>query len=102
MADRDGLAPERPPPDLAVVMETGTVAIEVELQRKADKRLRAILGLYARWLTERQITGLIYVCRDDAVAKRIGEMGPAAGLPDGALRLELLNTVQAEATGQPA
>ena len=31
-------------PDLAVVMETGTVAIEVELQRKADKRLRAILG----------------------------------------------------------
>ena len=89
-------------PDLAVVMETGTVAIEVELQRKADKRLRAILGLYARWLTERQITGLIYVCRDDAVAKRIGEMGPAAGLPDGALRLELLSTVQAEATGRPA
>ena len=31
-------------PDLAVVMATGTVAIEVELQRKADNRLRAILG----------------------------------------------------------
>ena len=88
-------------PDLAVVMGTGTVAIEVELQRKADKRLRAILGLYARWLTERRITGLIYVCRDDAVAKRIRELGPAVGLPDGALRLELLSTVQAEAIGLP-
>ena len=62
-------------PDLAVVMPTGMVAIEVELQRKADKRLRAILGLYGQWLTERQITGLIYVCRDDAVAKRIREIG---------------------------
>ena len=81
-------------------METGTVAIEVELQRKADKRLRAILGLYARWLTERQITGLIYVCRDDAVAERIRETGPAAGLPDGALRLELLDTVQARSEGR--
>ena len=83
-------------------MQTGMVAIEVELQRKADKRLRAILGLYARWLTERRITGLIYVCRDETVAERIREMSPAAGLPDGALRLELLNTVQAEATGRPA
>jgi len=88
-------------PDLAVVMETGMVAIEVELQRKADKRLRAIIGLYARWLTERRITGLIYVCRDDAVVERIRKIGPAAGLPDGALRLELLSTVQAEAIGLP-
>jgi hypothetical protein len=89
-------------PDLAVVMESGTVAIEVELQRKADKRLRAILGLYARWLAERQITGLIYVCRNDAIAARVREMGLAAGLPDGALRLELLSAVQAEAMGQSA
>ena len=89
-------------PDLAVVMPTGTVAIEVELQRKADKRLRAILGLYGQWLTERQITGLIYVCRTSAVAKRIRESGLAAGLPDGALRVELLSTVQAQAQGRPA
>lgn len=89
-------------PDLAVVMETGTVAIEVELQRKADKRLRAILGLYGRWLTERRITGLIYVCRNEAIAERLREMSPAAGLPDGALRLELLGTVQAEARGEAA
>ncbi len=42
-------------PDLVVVMPSGIVAIEVELQRKADNRLRAILGLYGQWLSERRI-----------------------------------------------
>jgi hypothetical protein len=87
-------------PDLAVVMPTGTVAIEVELQRKADNRLRAILRLYGQWLSERRIAGLIYVCRDEAGSERIGESGQAAGLPDGALRVELLGTVQAQARGR--
>jgi hypothetical protein len=59
-------------------MPTGMVAIEVELERKADKRLRAVLGLYGRWLSERRITGL----------------------PDGAVRIELLSTVQAQARGR--
>ena len=58
-------------------METGMVAIEVELQRKADKRLRAILGLYGRWLTERRITGLIYVCRNEAIAESAPASNPA-------------------------
>ena len=89
-------------PDLAVVMPTGIVAIEVELQRKADNRLRAILGLYGQWLSERRITGLIYVCRDEAGSERIRESGIAAGLPDGALRVELLSTVQAQAQGRAA
>ena len=38
--------------------------------------------------------------RDDALAKRIAEIDPAAGLPNGALRTELLSTVQAEAKGR--
>ncbi len=84
-------------PDLAAVMPTGMVAIEVELQRKADKRLRAVLGLYGQWLTERRITGLIYVCRDEGGAERVRELGVATGLPDGALRIELLSSVQAQA-----
>ena len=68
-------------PDLAAVMPTGMVAIEVELQRKADKRLRAVLGLYGQWLTERRITGLIYVCRDEAGAERVRELGVADRAP---------------------
>lgn len=87
-------------PDLAVVMPTGMVAIEVELQRKADKRLRAVLGLYGRWLSERRITGLIYVCRNEAVAERVRGLAVATGLPDGAVRIELLSTVQAQARGR--
>jgi len=89
-------------PDLAVVMPTGMVAIEVELQRKADNRLRAILRLYGQWLSERRITGLIYVCRDEAGGARIRESGAAAGLPEGGLRVELLSTVQAQAQGRSA
>jgi hypothetical protein len=84
-------------PDLAAVMPTGMVAIEVELQRKAHKRLRAVLRLYGQWLTERRITGLIYVCRDEAGAERVRELGVGTGLPDGALRIELLSSVQAQA-----
>ncbi len=68
-------------PDLAAVMPTGIVAIEVELQRKADKRLRAILSLYREWLTDRRIAGLIYVCRDDAGAERIRQLGGSDGPP---------------------
>ena len=89
-------------PDLAVVMPTGIVAIEVELQRKADNRLRAILGLYGQWLSERRITGLIYVCRDKAGSERIRESGLAAGLPDGSLRVELLGTIQDQAQERSA
>ena len=87
-------------PDLAVVMQTGMVAIEVELQRKAEKRLRAVLGLYGAWLAGRRITGLIYVCRDQAGADRVRELGAATGIPAGALRVELLSTVQAQAQGR--
>jgi hypothetical protein len=81
-------------------MPTGMVAIEVELERKADKRLRAVLGLYGRWLSERRITGLIYVCRNEAVAERVRGLAVATGLPDGAVRIELLSTVQAQARGR--
>jgi hypothetical protein len=87
-------------PDLAVVMSNGMVAIEVELQRKATNRLRAVLGLYGSWLAQRRITGLIYVCRDEAVADRVREFGVQTGLPDGALRVELLSAVQAQARGR--
>ena len=44
------------------------MAVEVELQRKASARLSAILSLYERWLVEDRITGVIYVCADEAGA----------------------------------
>lgn len=84
-------------PDLAVVMPGGAVAIEVELQRKANARLQAILGLYGQWLGERRITGLIYVSDREAGAKRVREVAAQTGLPAGAVRVELLSTVQAQA-----
>ena len=53
-------------PDLAVHIPAGVVAVEVELQRKDNARLSAILSLSGRWLVEDRITGVIYVCADEA------------------------------------
>lgn len=84
-------------PDLALVISAGPVAIEVELERKSSARLDAILSLYASWAAEKRIGGVLYVCRDESLAERITEHAEKAGLRDGALRAELLETVTAEA-----
>ena len=84
-------------PDLAVRIPAGLVAVEVELERKASTRLRAILALYARWLTEDRVTGVIYVCADEKRAESITAAAADAELPEDALRTELLDDVRAQA-----
>ena len=60
-------------PDLGVQTAAGPVAIEVELQRKTQARLRGILGMYAQ-LTEdadAPLAGVIYITDRDDVRKLI-------------------------------
>lgn len=84
-------------PDLAVRIPAGVVAVEVELQRKAANRLSAILALYALWTLQERITGLLYVCADERGAERISSAALGSGLPEDALRTELLADVRAQA-----
>jgi len=84
-------------PDLAVVIPAGTVAIEVELERKSNNRLAAILGLYARWVQEERLAGVMYVCADERLAERIASYGQQAGIREGALRTILLDEVRGHA-----
>lgn len=86
-------------PDLAVRIPAGLVAVEVELERKANNRLRAILSLYGRWLAEDRVTGVIYVCADQARAESVTTAAAHAELPSDALRTELLDEVRAQAIG---
>jgi hypothetical protein len=86
-------------PDLAVRIPAGLVAVEVELERKAGNRLGAILSLYARWLAEDRLTGVIYVCADQTRAESITAAAAHAELPDDGLRAELLDDVPTQAIG---
>jgi hypothetical protein len=73
------------------------VAVEVELERKTANRLGAILSLYARWLAEDRVTGVIYVCASKARADSITAAAAEAELPNDALRTELLDDVRTQA-----
>lgn len=84
-------------PDLTLTIPAGQVAIEVELQRKADKRLDAILAMYRRWLGESRVAGVVYVCGSQSLADRIRNHAVAAGVPSRATRIELLDSVRTEA-----
>lgn len=61
-------------PDLAVTRDGARVPIEVELARKSVERLKAILGLHARWRAARKTGGVIYVCADQAGCARVREI----------------------------
>lgn len=89
-------------PDLTVLAADGPIAVEVELQRKAEKRLGAVLSLYRRWLDESRIAGVVYVCANDNIADRVRRHGVDAGLPTRAIRIELLDAVREQASGVPA
>ena len=85
-------------PDLGVQTAAGPVAIEVELQRKTQARLRGILGMYAQ-LTEdadAPLAGVIYITDRDDVRKLIARTAPAVGLAPGALSLRSLADVIAQ------
>jgi hypothetical protein len=88
-------------PDLTVLIAHGPVAVEVELQRKAERRLGAVLSLYRRWLDESRIAGVVYVCANQNIAERVRRHGADAGLPARAMRIELLDAVRDQAQGMP-
>ena len=51
------------PPDLVgIVPGRRPAVIEVELARKSKARLRAILGLYCRWIANGKVGACVYVC----------------------------------------
>jgi hypothetical protein len=87
-------------PDLAVLIADGPVVIEVELARKAERRLKAVLSLYRRWLTQERVAGVIYVCGSPGGAKRVQELARVTGLPNSSLRTELLEAVEAQTRGE--
>lgn len=84
-------------PDLTLAIDSGQVVVEVELQRKSTRRLTAILGLYGSWIATSRIAGVVYICATQRLAARVQELGPQAGIPSSALRLELLDKVRAQA-----
>ena len=87
-------------PDLALVIPSGSVVVEVELQQKAKTRLGAVMSMYRRWLEQSQIAGIVYVCRSQKLADKVGAHGLEAGIASSAMRIELLESVQAEASGE--
>lgn len=87
-------------PDLAVIVDGVRFGIEVELARKSVERLKAIVGLHARWRAGGQSGGVIYVCANDAGSARVHAIARERGLSTGrggGLRIELLQSIQREA-----
>jgi len=86
-------------PDLAVILDGVRFGVEVELARKSVERLKAIVGLHARWRAAGQAGGVIYVCADEAGAERVREIAAERGLTTdrgGGVRVELLERIERE------
>jgi hypothetical protein len=93
-------------PDLAVLLDGVRFGVEVELARKSVERLKAIVGLHARWRAGGQCGGVIYVCADEAGSARVRDIARERGLSTGrggGLRIELLESIkrEARAPGKP-
>lgn len=88
-------------PDLIGGMVAGgpLLPIEVELAVKSTQRLRAILGLHARWITTGKARAVIYICATTTVAERVTDEARGVGLTaeHTTLRVELLDTIRAAA-----
>jgi hypothetical protein len=96
--DRSGYKNAKHRPDLIACHREGArFAIEVELAKKSTERLRAILSRHAVWRSLRQSRGVIYVCADQEGRERIRKHGASVGLVRGVLRVELLDTIKAQA-----
>lgn len=87
-------------PDLVLTIPGGPVVVEVELRQKAQTRLGAVMTMYRRWLDESQIAGVVYVCRTEKLANKVREQALQAGIASSAMRIQLLESVRAEATGE--
>jgi hypothetical protein len=83
-------------PDLVALVGSG-VAVEVELAGKSRPRLDAILGLHASWITSGTSGGVIYICGDEEGQRRVRRSAERVGSFGRKLRLELLDTITAQA-----
>jgi hypothetical protein len=101
--DRRGYNTSSHRPDLVARPDGGGVAIEVELAKKSAERLRAILWRHASWRASRG-SAVIYVCADDELCERVRRVGADVGLTikSGWLRVELLDTIKAQAMTRSA
>jgi hypothetical protein len=84
-------------PDLiGIVPGRRPAVIEVELSRKSKARLRAILGLYHRWIVSGKAGACVYVCGNAHVKKLVVGQAEQAGLreADGGLRVEMLEAIK--------
>lgn len=84
-------------PDLGVLLDGRRYAVEVELTQKANERLKAVLAMYTAQVGQKKLTGVIYVCAGAQEQDRVSEVAASVGLPDVALRLELLEEIMSQA-----
>jgi hypothetical protein len=87
-------------PDLVIRLPDGAeLPIEVELTGKSSARLPAVLTLHREWVLAGKSAGVIYVCGDQEIARRVSTDGQQAGLSveRGTMRVELLETIQQQA-----
>ena len=72
------------------------IAIEVELVATSTTRLDAILKLHKQWIIDDTAYGVIYVCGDEAGARRVESAADRVGLSHFGrrLRIELLQTIR--------
>jgi hypothetical protein len=96
--ERHGVRRRGHRPDLIGGLASGgpLLPIEVELAAKSTQRLRAILGLHARWITAGKARAVIYICATAKVAERVTQEARAVGLSaqHTTLRVELLETIR--------
>jgi len=99
--ERHGVRRRGHRPDLigGVATNGPLLPIEVELAFKSTQRLRAILGLHARWITTGKARAVIYICATATVAERVSDEARQVGLTaeHTTLRVELLDTIRAAA-----
>lgn len=86
-------------PDLAVVIPSGVVAIEVDVDGSSDDHRSRVLTMYERWVASERLVGVIYICRSDLGADRIARLANHQGLDQ--LRVEVLSTIRAQAEERP-
>jgi hypothetical protein len=86
------------PPASADSEQRRRVPVEVELTRKSDPRLTAIMQHYRRWRQTGHATGLLYVVDSDAMADRIADAAARAGVGVGVQRLDAIVEQTRDAT----
>ena len=71
----------------------------MELTEKSSPRLEAVLKLHREWVLAGKSAGVIYVCANNDIARRVTADGEQAGLSlkRGTMRVELLETIQRQA-----